>query len=85
MLSAPAPEEDKFENIDFDSILNNKRVLTSYINCLTDKGPCTPQGKELKRKDIFILLFYTFYDTKMCMAHCSVCTLYVIIQCVLLQ
>ncbi|XP_075215747.1 putative odorant-binding protein A10 [Lycorma delicatula] len=48
VLSAPA-EEDKFDNIDFDAILNNKRVLETYIKCLTDKGPCTAQGKELKR------------------------------------
>ncbi|RZF44664.1 hypothetical protein LSTR_LSTR000616 [Laodelphax striatellus] len=44
-----APADEKYSDIDFESILANRRVLSSYVKCLTDKGPCTPQGKELKK------------------------------------
>ncbi|KAJ9585925.1 hypothetical protein L9F63_020433 [Diploptera punctata] len=38
----------KYDNIDLDEILNSKRLLNNYVNCLLDKGSCTPDGKELK-------------------------------------
>lgn len=38
----------KYDNIDVDKILTNDRVLTNYIKCLMDEGPCTPEGRELK-------------------------------------
>lgn len=37
-----------YENIDVDSILSNKRILTNYIKCMLDEGPCTADGRELK-------------------------------------
>ena len=40
----------KYDNIDLDEILNSKRLLTNYFNCLVEKGTCTPDGKELKCK-----------------------------------
>nr|XP_021190482.2 ejaculatory bulb-specific protein 3 [Helicoverpa armigera] len=39
----------KYDGIDLDEILNNERLLTGYVNCLMDNGPCTADGKELKR------------------------------------
>ncbi|KAG7301547.1 hypothetical protein JYU34_014513 [Plutella xylostella] len=39
----------KYDNIDLDEILSSERLLTGYVNCLLDQGPCTPDGKELKR------------------------------------
>ncbi|XP_044263394.1 ejaculatory bulb-specific protein 3-like [Tribolium madens] len=36
------------DNIDIDDILKNDRLLTNYVNCLLDKGRCTPEGKKLK-------------------------------------
>nr|WIW78363.1 chemosensory protein 27/28b [Heliconius charithonia] len=39
---------DKFDNLDIQEILDNKRLLLSYANCLLDKGKCTPEGKEMK-------------------------------------
>ncbi|KAL5288370.1 CSP6 family protein [Megaselia abdita] len=39
----------KYDNVDVDSILSNKRVLDNYIKCLMDKGACTPEGRELKK------------------------------------
>uniref|UniRef100_A0A1V1WC32 Chemosensory protein 3 n=1 Tax=Mythimna separata TaxID=271217 RepID=A0A1V1WC32_MYTSE len=39
----------KYDGIDLDEILNNERLLTGYVNCLMDNGPCTADGKELKK------------------------------------
>ena len=41
---------NKYDSVDVDSILSNKRVLDNYIKCLMDKGACTPEGRELKSK-----------------------------------
>ncbi|XP_072747986.1 allergen Tha p 1-like [Anoplolepis gracilipes] len=38
----------KFDNIDLDAILKSERLLKNYVNCLLEKGSCTPDGKELK-------------------------------------
>lgn len=39
---------DKYDNINIQEILENKRLLQAYVNCLLDKGKCSPEGKELK-------------------------------------
>lgn len=41
---------DKYDNIDLDEILGNRRLLLAYFNCIMDKGKCTAEGKELKGK-----------------------------------
>ena len=46
----------KYDNIDLDSILKNDRLLQNYVNCLLDKGTCTPEGTDLKSK--FFFLFF---------------------------
>ncbi|XP_022910876.1 ejaculatory bulb-specific protein 3-like [Onthophagus taurus] len=38
----------KYDGVDLDAILKNKRLLHGYINCLLEKGPCSPDGTELK-------------------------------------
>lgn len=38
----------KYDNIDLDTILASDRLLKNYVNCLLEKGSCTPDGKELK-------------------------------------
>ncbi|KAH9642521.1 hypothetical protein HF086_008931, partial [Spodoptera exigua] len=38
----------KYDNIDLDEILTNKRLLTAYVNCIMERGKCSPEGKELK-------------------------------------
>lgn len=38
----------KYDNVDLDEIIGNKRLLKNYVNCLLDKGNCTPDGQELK-------------------------------------
>lgn len=39
----------KYDNIDIDEILKSERLLTNYINCLLELGPCTEDGRELKQ------------------------------------
>lgn len=41
---------NKYDNIDIDEILQSDRLLKNYMNCLLDKGNCTPPGAELKSK-----------------------------------
>lgn len=44
----PRQYTDKFDNINVDQVLSNDRILSNYIRCLLDKGPCTQEGRELK-------------------------------------
>ncbi|XP_022910989.2 ejaculatory bulb-specific protein 3-like [Onthophagus taurus] len=39
----------KYDNIDVDKILANGRILSNYIKCMMDEGPCTNEGRELKK------------------------------------
>ncbi|XP_050681478.1 allergen Tha p 1-like [Leptidea sinapis] len=39
---------DKYDNVDLDEILENKRLFTPYVKCILDQGKCSPDGKELK-------------------------------------
>lgn len=48
---------NKYDNFDIDKVLNNNRILTSYIKCLLDEGNCTNEGRELKSK--YEMLYYT--------------------------
>ena len=40
----------RYDNIDLDSILGNQRALNVMVKCLLEKGPCSPEGKELRCK-----------------------------------
>ncbi|KAM3963365.1 allergen Tha p 1-like [Aphomia sociella] len=39
---------DKWDHINVDEILDSQRLLKGYVDCLMDKGRCTPDGKALK-------------------------------------
>ncbi|XP_044743542.1 ejaculatory bulb-specific protein 3-like [Chrysoperla carnea] len=39
----------KYDNINLDDILSNKRLLKNYVKCLLSEGPCTNDGAELKQ------------------------------------
>lgn len=62
-LSAPAAADDhyttRFDAIDVDQILSNERIFKRYMDCLLDKGRCTPEARELKSK---YLLNESIYD-----------------------
>lgn len=42
----------KYDNVDLDQIIKSDRLLKNYVNCLLEKGKCTPDGAELKSKQI---------------------------------
>ena len=53
----------KYDNIDIDTVVKNERLVTSYVGCLLDKRPCTPDAAELKSTfifNVFILLLLKF-------------------------
>ncbi|XP_053615072.1 allergen Tha p 1 isoform X2 [Plodia interpunctella] len=39
---------DKWDNINVDEILESQRLLKGYVDCLMERGRCTPDGKTLK-------------------------------------
>ncbi|CAF4807649.1 unnamed protein product [Pieris macdunnoughi] len=39
---------DRYDNINVNEILQNKRLVMSYVKCLLDQGRCTPEGNALK-------------------------------------
>nr|XP_018914236.1 PREDICTED: ejaculatory bulb-specific protein 3-like [Bemisia tabaci] len=52
LRATPVPDEekysDKYDDVDYKSILNSKRLLNNYVKCLLDEGPCTAEGKALR-------------------------------------
>ncbi|KAI7815311.1 chemosensory protein [Rhyzopertha dominica] len=48
-VAQPKTYTTKYDNIDLDEIIHNDRLLKSYVDCLLDKGRCTPDGLELKK------------------------------------
>lgn len=40
--------DSKYDSVDVDEILKSERLLTNYIKCLMDEGPCTEDGQDLK-------------------------------------
>lgn len=41
---------DRYDNIDLDEVVSNRRLLVPYLKCVLDQGKCSPEGKELKCK-----------------------------------
>ncbi|KAL0820643.1 hypothetical protein ABMA28_006478 [Loxostege sticticalis] len=39
---------DRYDTVNLDDVLANKRLTVAYIKCMLDKGKCTSEGKELK-------------------------------------
>ncbi|KAL0869942.1 hypothetical protein ABMA27_006133 [Loxostege sticticalis] len=39
---------DKYDNLNIQEILENKRLLKAYVDCVLGQGKCSPDGKELK-------------------------------------
>lgn len=54
IVAVCAAQENKYttryDGIDIDQILKSDRLFNNYYNCLMEKGKCTPDGRELKRK-----------------------------------
>ena len=55
-LSAAQLEEKyskRYDNLNVD-LLFSSRLLRHYVDCLLDKKPCAPEGKDLKREFSFL-------------------------------
>lgn len=48
---------DRYDNINIEEILSNRRLLIPYVKCILQQGRCTPEGKELKCKLIILSIF----------------------------
>nr|XP_023021664.1 ejaculatory bulb-specific protein 3-like isoform X3 [Leptinotarsa decemlineata] len=52
-ISSAIPEKTryttKYDNVNLEEIIKNDRLLKNYVDCLLDKGKCTPDGLELKK------------------------------------
>lgn len=40
--------KSQYDNVNIETVLSNDRVLSNYIKCLLEKGPCTREGRDLK-------------------------------------
>nr|ARM20146.1 chemosensory protein [Galeruca daurica] len=55
VVSAPVPEQKeqyyttKYDHVDIEMILSNRRLIYYYTACMLNKGPCSPEGLEFKR------------------------------------
>uniref|UniRef100_A0A2A4J5F1 Chemosensory protein n=1 Tax=Heliothis virescens TaxID=7102 RepID=A0A2A4J5F1_HELVI len=47
-LARPDTYTDKYDSVDLDEVLSNRRLLVPYVNCLLEQGKCAPDAKELK-------------------------------------
>nr|AEE61841.1 unknown [Dendroctonus ponderosae] len=34
----------KYDNVDLEEIIKSDRLMKNYVNCLLEKGKCTPDG-----------------------------------------
>jgi Insect pheromone-binding family, A10/OS-D len=48
IVSCEETYDVKYDNVDVDEILKSERLLSNYINCLMEEGPCTEDGRDLK-------------------------------------
>jgi Insect pheromone-binding family, A10/OS-D len=45
----------RYDSIDVNTIFRSSRLLNNYVDCLLDKKPCPPEGKDLKSKKSKVL------------------------------
>ncbi|XP_077287180.1 uncharacterized protein LOC143911954 [Arctopsyche grandis] len=41
--------DSRYDYLDVDTILDNKRLVRNYVDCLLNEKPCTAEGKQLRR------------------------------------
>ncbi|XP_043277877.1 allergen Tha p 1-like isoform X2 [Venturia canescens] len=49
LWAKPNTYTSRWDKVNLDEILDSKRLLHHYFKCLMSKGPCPPDGAELKR------------------------------------
>lgn len=53
VFSFPDKYTTKFDSVNIEQILKNERLLKNYMDCLMERGACTPDGSELKSKFLY--------------------------------
>ncbi|XP_072390726.1 ejaculatory bulb-specific protein 3-like [Diabrotica undecimpunctata] len=48
-VSEKAKYTTKYDNVNLEEIVHNDRLLKNYVDCLMEKGNCSPDGLELKK------------------------------------
>ncbi|CAH2042105.1 unnamed protein product, partial [Iphiclides podalirius] len=48
VVAAADTYTDRYDSMNVDDVIANKRLLVAYVKCVLDKGRCTPEGRELK-------------------------------------
>ncbi|XKL59762.1 hypothetical protein PGB90_000778 [Kerria lacca] len=46
---------DRLDALNIDEVLKNTRLFNSYVKCMLETGPCTAEGRELKREVLEVL------------------------------
>nr|QRF70949.1 chemosensory protein [Semiothisa cinerearia] len=47
-FSAADQYTDRYDELNVDEIVANRRLLVPYIKCVLEQGKCTAEGKEMK-------------------------------------
>lgn len=49
--------DSRYDYLDVDAILDSKRLVRNYVECLINQQRCTPEGKALKSECSYAFLF----------------------------
>lgn len=84
--AAPAAEKldkytTKYDTVDIDNILASDRLVNNYFNCLMEKGPCTPEGTELRGEDFYCNFYIIFYTDIVFHFNCKTILVLVLLFC----
>lgn len=50
--------DTRYDYLDIDAILDSKRLVKNYVDCLINSQRCTAEGKALKRELFFYFVAY---------------------------
>lgn len=54
----------KFSNINVEEIMSNDRLFQAYHKCFMDQGPCTPEARDMKSKQLQLSVSIEFHIQK---------------------
>lgn len=72
VASARPEYTNKYDNINIDDIVKNRRLLVPYLKCVLDQGKCSPEGRELKCKYPSNLLIHNTVSNPLCWQNCYI-------------
>ena len=48
LIAAVSAYDNRYDDFDVETLVNNVRLLKSYGHCFLGTGPCTPEGSDFK-------------------------------------